>query len=151
MPIFESVCESENCDLRGLIVDDFYRHYDDPAKLCEWCGQCRTRLPSTFASPFMGEMSRRYVDKSLDDGHREDLGHWMWRTKSSVSGKPEPVYVDTWQKQAEICRAEGLANPRDFDTNTEVSEDGRRFQKTTATLQDLKEAEHKVAQVAKPE
>jgi hypothetical protein len=33
----------------------------------------------------------------------------------------------------------------------EVSEDGRRFQKATATVQDLKEAERKVAQVAKPE
>ena len=129
-------------------MDDFYRHYDDPAKPCESCGLQTVKVPSTFSSPFMGELSRKYVDRSLDDGHRQDLSHWVF--EKGPDGKTTSSLITTFQEQRDYCKRNGLANPSDLDSNCEVSEDGRRFQKATATLSDLKEAEKKVAQESKP-
>jgi hypothetical protein len=152
VPLFTEVCEAQGCILQGDLADEYYRHWDDPQKPCSACGGPTVRQFSPFASPFMGEMSRKYVDTSLDDGQRQDLGHWAWRRKSSVSGKPEPVYIHDWAQQRAFCKAEGLANPTtEMDSNCEVSEDGSKFQKATATLADLKELEKKsVAQEANP-
>ncbi len=142
MPVFESVCVSKTCGNRGLIVEHFYKHWDDPTEPCEECGERTEKIPSSFASPFMGDMGRKYVDRSLDDGDRQDLHHWVW-DRNTPDGKPKPRYIETFQQQKEWCRSNGVALPSELPSNCEASEDGRKLQKATATLRDLKEAEKK--------
>jgi hypothetical protein len=43
-----------------------------------------------------------------------------------VSGKPEPVYIDTWQAQRDYCHNEGLALPSDTSSGF-ISSDGKTF------------------------
>ena len=149
MPLFTEACISPDCVLDGDSTDEYYKHWNDPQRPCVACGGPTKRFPSQFSSPFMGEMSRRYVDTSLDDGHRKDLSHWVF--EKGPDGKVKPSLISTFQEQREYCKRNGLANPSDLDSNCEVSEYGRRFQKATATLQDLKELEKKtVAQPANP-
>lgn len=78
---------------------------------------------SRFAVVFTGIISARYNDRGIPGEHQE--GHWAFRKKSSRDGNPEPVFINDWQGQREFCRAEGLALPKEFGRNFEVSEDGR--------------------------
>ena len=149
MPLFTEVCGSPDCVLQGDPTDEYYKHWDDPQKPCSACGGPTTRIPSQFGIVWTGEITAKYVDKSLDDGHRKDLSHWVF--EKGPDGKTKPFLIENFQQQREYCKRNGLANPADLDSNCEVSEDGRRFQKATATLQDLKEAEKRaVAQPANP-
>jgi hypothetical protein len=42
--------------------------------------------------------------------------HQVWRIKSSKSGRPEMIWLKSYQDQVDFCKAEGLINP-----NTSVS------------------------------
>jgi hypothetical protein len=72
-----------------------------------------------------GEITTKYNDKNADGYHQE--GHWAYRVRSSMSGEPEPVWIDTFQKQKEFCKQEGLVNPKDLPTHADVSDDGKRL------------------------
>lgn len=79
---------------------------------------------SAFAAPFMGSLTK-YADSNRENAQME--GWWAYRKRSSISGQPEPTYIDSMEKLKEFNRAEGLAAPGEVPTNSTVSADGRRI------------------------
>jgi hypothetical protein len=55
-------------------------------------------------------------------------GFWAYRKRSSVSGNPEPVYLDSMQAIRDFNKAEGLAAPGEVPTNSTISADGKTIQ-----------------------
>jgi hypothetical protein len=90
---------------------------------------------SRFNSPFCGAITARYLERNLEGGNAQDGGHWAWK-KKTISGKPEPVYIETFQEQASYCREEGLANPTDTGPAM-ISPDGKSL--TAATKKEAAE------------
>jgi hypothetical protein len=105
------------------VEEHYYPHSDSPTNACGYCGGATDRLIGRPNIVFTGVISARYNDKNVENPHQE--GHWQWRKKSSVSGKPEPVFISDWQTQKEFCKAEGLANPREMPRNMEIASDGK--------------------------
>lgn len=135
MPLFESSCISQSCPLAGQVTE-WLGKYEDPEPLCT-CGTPMTRLVSRFGVIWTGALTSKYVDRSLEGGHG-DGGHWAYRTKNTASGKPEPVYIETFQQQREYCKAEGLGLPSDTDFAM-ISDDGRSTSRVTKSVaMDLK-------------
>jgi putative FmdB family regulatory protein len=119
MPVFEFECHAcQTSDER------FLRHWDDPAPECFVCGEPMAKQFSRFAAPFMGSL-RKYTDAKRENAEME--GFWAYKTRSSVSGQPEPVYLDSMAAVREFNKAEGLAAPGEVPTNSTVSADGRRI------------------------
>src|SRR5262252_912412 len=118
MPVFDLKCEP--CD---AVEEVFLRRYDDESP-CPGCGGRRVKLFSRFAAPFMGSI-HKYVDPNREGSHMD--GFWAYRKRSSISGQPEPVYLDSMQAVKEFNRAEGLAAPGEVPTNCTVSSDGKRI------------------------
>jgi hypothetical protein len=73
--------------------------------------------------PFSGAIGSRYLDRGLEGGQAKDGGHWAWK-KNTISGKPEPVYIETFQQQRDYCRSEGLVMPGDTSPGF-ISSDGK--------------------------
>jgi hypothetical protein len=69
----------------------------------------------------------KYSDKNAQQKATDS--HIAWRINSSrrPDGKPEKVIIDSFAKQREYCKAEGLRNPSDINPNSTVSEDGRKM------------------------
>lgn len=125
MPIYESYCKS--CDPGCRFPEEhYYSRSTAPESECEDCGTQRTRLISTFAVVFTGLISTsKYGDPKVEGYNPKVDGHWAWRRRSSVSGKPEPCHITTFQEQAAYCKAEGLANPKDVGP-VEIGECGKK-------------------------
>ncbi len=121
MPIYESYCGP--C---GVRFEWFSKSFTEDNPPCGDCGNQTVRLISPFAIVFTGAITTRYNDKSKENGEIE--GHWAYRVRSSISGQPEAVWIDSWQKQKDFCREEGLINPKELPTNAEVSTDGKKLQ-----------------------
>jgi hypothetical protein len=77
---------------------------------------------SAFQVVFTGPITARYNDRTKENAHEE--GHWAYR-KNTLSGKPEPCFIDTFEAQREFVKSEGLANPKEFGNNFEVGDDGK--------------------------
>ncbi len=119
MPVYESYCD--DCTrIKEWYAKHFVDIHENPP--CEQCGGPTKRLLSRFGVVFTGALSKKYNDPKVEKYDQE--GHWAYRVKSSVSGHPEPVYIDSFQAQREFCKAEGLANPKDLP-NMEADSDGR--------------------------
>jgi predicted nucleic acid-binding Zn ribbon protein len=129
MPIYEYSCQNEICEVGGQTFERFVSRFDTPDPECCFCGRKTERQPSRFAMPFSGEISARYLDKSLEGGHNKSGAHWAWK-KNTISGKAEPVYIDSFQKQREYAKSEGLALPSDT-TPGFISSDGRTLNRAT--------------------
>jgi hypothetical protein len=67
----------------------------------------------------------KYTDPNKENSHMD--GYWAYRKVSSISGQPEPVYLDSMQKIKEFNSAEGLSAPGEVPTNATVSADGKRI------------------------
>lgn len=119
MPLYESICPA--CQR----VQEWYAHTASQADP-SCCGQPMRRLISSFTTAFSGEITARYNYKTSEDPHLE--GHWAWRVKSAKGPEPEKVWIDTWQKQKEFCREEGLINPSELNPNAKVKPDGKGWQ-----------------------
>jgi predicted nucleic acid-binding Zn ribbon protein len=119
MPIFEFACRA--CQ---TATERYLPHWDDPAPACFVCGDPMEKVPARFASPFSGSL-RKYADPKREGAERE--GYWAYRTRSSASGQPEPVWLDSVQAVREFNRAEGLAPPGEVPTHATISSDGRRL------------------------
>lgn len=118
MPIYENWCPA--CSVRR----EFFSHrVTEENPPCESCGGTTGRIISSFQIIWTGPLTAKYNDPKLEGAERE--GHWAWRRRSSLSGNPEPVYIDSFQKQTEFCKEEGLINPKDLPRNLEVSADGK--------------------------
>ena len=126
MPLYESSCQNPGCEGYGRRVEWFSHVMTLSERPCPICGQTMTRLPSRFSVVWTGAIVTKYNDRSLEGGYKE--GHWAWRVRSSRSGHPEPVWIDTFQKQAEFCKEEKLINPKELPTNAQVSSDGMKLE-----------------------
>lgn len=89
---------------------------------CATCGGSTARLISKF-SPIWAHSMSHYNDKSKPNADKDS--HVMWRVRSSRSGKPEAVVIDSVQKQRAFCREEGLRMPDEVCANAHVSKDGK--------------------------
>lgn len=110
MPLFEFLCEQDDCVLRDMVVEHYLTRWTDADPKCEYCGHQTSRCLSTFNMPFVGVMTARYNDKKKAGAHRE--GMWAVRRKT-LSGKPENVFLETFQDRREFCKAEGLIPAED--------------------------------------
>jgi hypothetical protein len=127
VPLFETACKNESCELYAFAVEHFYHHADSEPCACEACGKPTHRLYSTFNSPFTGVMSITKYGDSRSEPRKGD-GHVMYRKNSSRSGNPEPVYIETWEEQRRFCKEENLMNPTDLPTNAKISRDGKSWE-----------------------
>lgn len=97
--------------------------------VCLGCNRAMEIRLFPVSTVFTGVITARYNDKGTPGAHLD--GHWGWRRKSSkVPGKPEPVFIETWDQQRDFCRAEGLANPKEMPRNFEIGEDGKGAKNT---------------------
>jgi hypothetical protein len=118
VPLFESACEE--C----RITVEWMGKYDAPEPFCGGCGHEMHRLPSKFKVIWTGAMSAsKYGDSKL--GNNFD-SHTAYRIKTSRSGAPEPVLIDSWQKRKEFMKAEGLVGVEDLGSDFQPSSDGMR-------------------------
>ena len=105
MPIFESGCEE--CEL----ITEWMGHFDADEPFCPECGKQMRRLPSKFRVVWTGPLSSKYNDSKLPGAHLE--GHWAYKLRNTRDGKPEKVWIDTWQKRKEYMKSEGLVGIED--------------------------------------
>lgn len=126
MPIYENVCRNEGCEKYGKVFEWYAPRHDSANPLCQ-CGQTTCRCISPFQVVFTGALTAKYNDPKLEHAHQE--GHWAYRVRSSrnADGSPEPVFIDTFEKQKEFCRDEGLINPKDVGP-MHISSDGKQVQ-----------------------
>ena len=118
MPVFELCCEAHGTE------DVFLPHWYSCDPPCPVCGGARQRLMSSFATPFMGSL-HKYTDPNRENAHME--GFWAYRKHSSISGQPEPVWLDSMTAVKEYNKAEGLSAPGDVPMNSTISPDGKRI------------------------
>jgi hypothetical protein len=135
LPLYESICEVVNCPERGKVFEWYASRSDAPERPCSYCAQPTVRQFSRFNSPFCGAITARYLDRGLEGGNAPDGGHWAWK-KKTLSGKPEPVYIESFQDQKTFCREEGLALPSDSGPGF-ISADGKSI--TSATKKEAAE------------
>jgi|WetSurMetagenome_2_1015567.scaffolds.fasta_scaffold742858_2 hypothetical protein len=69
------------------------------------------RVVSAFQVVFTGPITKRYNDPKSENPDQE--GHWAFRKRSSVSGNPEAVFIETWQDRREFMKQEGLVGYED--------------------------------------
>jgi predicted nucleic acid-binding Zn ribbon protein len=122
MPIFENMCRQEGCEAAGDPFEWYAATRDKPDPICARCGSSTVRLISSFAVVFTGAITKKYNDPKLENYHQE--GHTAWRRRSSKSGKPEPVRIETFEDQRRFCKEEGLVDPRETGP-LEAAADGR--------------------------
>ena len=126
MPIYEGTCVNTTCEARGCIREWYVKSSQvGMKKPCPSCSAALKRTPSRFGIVWTGELTTKYNDKGSENYHQE--GHWAYKVRSSTSGEPEPVWIDTFQKQKEFCKQEGLVNPKDLPTHADVSADGKKL------------------------
>ena len=125
MPIREHLCVTEDCKNAGYIDEQFFHPREDYPPICTGCYQQMERIASSFGVIWTGGLEAKYNDRSIEGGYK-DGAHWAVR-KRGLDGQPlkapEPTYIDSWQKQAEYCKAEGLVNPKDLPSKADHSGD----------------------------
>ena len=96
-----------------------------------------------------GPITAKYLDRSCEGGNAQDGGHWVYRTKDTRSGKPEPEYISTFQQQREFAKAEGLGLPQDTDFGM-IQGDGRTLRAVPAkeAHELVKHSDHEAKKVA---
>jgi len=124
MPTYDFICENPGCENFHRRIWRYLRSYRSPDPNCS-CGASLLRLPAAPAVVFTGPLTAKYNDPKKEGAHEE--GHWAWRVNSTTrpDGKPEPVFIDTFEKQRKFCKEEGLINPADVPRHREISDDGK--------------------------
>lgn len=124
MPVYDFECRS--CHVRS---ESYLPKWDAPDPACERCGAAQERLFSRFGVVFTGVITAsKYKDPKREDAHTD--GVWCYRRRSSLSGQPEPVYLETHQELREFCKAEGLYDPSEVPRNMEIGADGKTLSST---------------------
>jgi hypothetical protein len=125
MPVFEFHCTLPICEEYHRRFERLLRRADDDNPKCEECLTPTQRLISNFNAPFTGTLDR-FDDPSKETHNPAPGGHWAFRRNSTrnADGTPEPVRIDTVQKQREYCRAEGLIDPGDLNPSIQGNESG---------------------------
>jgi putative FmdB family regulatory protein len=118
MPLHEFSCEY--CD---SVEERFFHVSPTEEPPCPTCGGPRVRLASAFKVVFTGPLTARYNDPKKENAHME--GFWDYRVRSSTSGHPEAVFLDSWQALREFRKSESLSMPGDAPVNATMSADGR--------------------------
>lgn len=113
MPVYEYRCVTPGCPEEGKVKERFSPRYEDADPPCAVCGSRTERLISLAHPVFTGTISGKYLRRH-DNEEAQMGGHWAWRRRSSRTGKPEKVWIETWQQQAKFCKEEGLYNPREL-------------------------------------
>ncbi len=129
MPVRELRCNTKKCVNHAIIYEWFARSMDKPDPKCPECRVQMERLVSTFATPFVGLLSRFNELGKEHFQETPDGGHVAWRVKSSqlVDGGPQRVKIKTHQDQREFCKAEGLIMPDEINRNAEIDSDGKKL------------------------
>ena len=122
MPLYEIFCDA--CRATDEV---FLHHWWEPDPPCSICLGPRRRLISNFASPFMGSL-RKYSDLKREGSQKD--GFWAYKTRSSISGQPEPVFLSSVAEVREFNKAEGLAPPGEVPVNSTISADGKSITST---------------------
>jgi len=139
MPIYESACATRDCAEFGVVNEWLARSADSPELDCVSCGKPMERRVSRFGVIWTGPITSRYLQKGME-GENGDGSHWMYRTKGTKSGKPEPVLITTFQEQRDFAKAEGLGLPQDTSPGR-ISADGRTLIPISeAEARDMREA-----------
>jgi len=126
MPMYEGYCPACDPECRNP-EEHYYPLSTSPEAPCSACGGERRRLVSQFAVVFTGVISTsKYGDPRLERYNTKVDGHQAWRRRSSLSGKPEPVWIETFEDQKRFCREEGLTNPKDVGP-MEIGDDGKSY------------------------
>lgn len=132
------VCLNPACSVRSqdqeISIDD---HSEWPR--CQGCGaRLKGRAPGVV---FTGEISGRYLDRSCRPEAPGEGGHWVWRVKTSRSGRPERDWINSWSEHRRYVREEGFRDPYEMPTYATISEDGRRIiEISKAEARDIHEA-----------
>jgi predicted nucleic acid-binding Zn ribbon protein len=122
MPLYEV-----HCDACRATDEVFFHHWYSPDPPCPVCLGPRRRLMSCFASPFMGSL-RKYSDLKREGAQMD--GFWAYKKKSSVSGQPEAVFLDSVSAVREFNKAEGLTAPGEVPRNVQIGSDGKTLSST---------------------
>lgn len=129
MPVvFDFVCRTESCPLRGRKAERLLKKWSDPNPVCEACGSPTERLPAAPKAIWMkpyGEYGFRPGDEKNPNYSPE--GIWAYRKRSSRNpdGSPEKVFLRTRQEVQEYCKQEGYYMPDEISSNAEISDDGK--------------------------
>jgi len=120
MPVYEYVCAHLTCPETGKIKESFLRSFNSPDPECPKCHFKLDRQVTSRVSVIWARPLSAYDSK---DGQKGG-DHIAYRLNSSRSGNPEPVLIDSIQKQREFCREEKLNNPADMNPNARPNDDG---------------------------
>lgn len=125
MPIFESCCTVESCDLYCVPVEHYYHNRNAKDEPCEKCGGENQRLPSKFRVIWSGDLDR-FNDPNCANTNQIQGGHIGYRVRSTenADGSPMPVRITNNFQQREFCRQEGLVHPAESNPNLETRADG---------------------------
>ena len=110
MPVYEFTCPTVGCRNNDLREEHYLSRFSAPNPVCSACGVVAVRLMSTFNVPFVGTITSRYNDKKREYASAEGL--WATR-KKTPDGKPQQVFLETWQDRREFLKAEGLVAGED--------------------------------------
>lgn len=119
VPIYESWC------VQCHSIKEWYaKHFTEVTEnpFCD-CGEPMVRVASRFGVVFTGAITTKYNDNRTASNANQE-GHWAYRIKSSKSGHPEPVWIDSFAAQRDFCREEKLVNPKDLP-NMEADSEGK--------------------------
>jgi len=130
MPLYEYVCKNPGCPRSTVRTERYLPTMSSPDPPCVGCGGDTVKVPSIPNIVFVGAITARYNDPKKEGAHKE--GYWASRVKSTTrdDGKPEPVFIETFQDQAKFCKSEGLINPKETPAGLEIREDGRGYKST---------------------
>lgn len=120
MPVYPLLCP-----VCQTTEDVFLHHWYSPTPVCEVCSGPRERQVAPFSAPFSGSL-HKYMDLKREGADRD--GFWAYRQKSSISGQPEPVWLDSMEAVKAFNKAEGLSAPGDVPPNSTISSDGKRIE-----------------------
>lgn len=133
MPLIEFGCFTDACHAYGSVREDFFHTRTQiEAPVCEGCGQPMVKLVSRFGFLWSGNLGDNRYQKKIPESLTGQTpppsdGHWVM-AKRTPDGIPRSEYITTRQQQREFCKREGLIDPTDMPSNSEVSADGRQLQ-----------------------
>lgn len=115
MPIMEHACLNPDCSQYGQVEEEYYR--DTEARelrlMCPDCGQKMSKVLTRGPSVVWARPFSYYSDKNLEGANADEHIAYRVRSTTRPDGKPEPVVIDSFKKQRDFCKDEGLVLPSD--------------------------------------
>jgi predicted nucleic acid-binding Zn ribbon protein len=125
MPIYGYTCQNKDCADAGIEKDKFFKSASQ--EVLPDCPVCAAKMAKAISAPnvVFARPFSYYDDPNAQQGGKDY--HVAYRIHSSRSGQPEPVIIDSFQKQREFCREEGVRNPADINPNARMGDDGKHM------------------------